>query len=178
LQQSAIAQRPWPTARLAGSLVLQAVPLMVLLFIFFPRFGPLWSLPGPNDKGVTGLAENMSPADIAELSRSGALAFRAQFEGEVPARAQLYWRALTFERFDGRRWSQSSLAQLPQPAQWQRAGEPLNYSVVMQPSAQPWLFALDVAQTSLDNTRLMADFRLQRNRPVDRSLLYDVTSWP
>ncbi|OEC32680.1 protein of unknown function [Pseudomonas cuatrocienegasensis] len=178
LQQSAIAQRPWPTARLAGSLVLQAVPLMVLLFIFFPRFGPLWSLPGPNDKGVTGLADSMAPADIADLSRSGALAFRAQFEGEVPARSELYWRALTLERFDGRRWSQSSLAQSPQTAQWQAAGESLRYSVVMQPSGQPWLFSLDVARTSLDSTRLMADFRLQRNRPVDRSLLYGVESWP
>lgn len=178
LQQGAIAERPWPTLRLAAGMLLQAVPLMLLLFIFFPRLGPLWSLPIPSDRGVTGLADSMAPADIAELSRSTALAFRASFEGELPPRNQLYWRALTLERFDGRRWSQSLFAQSEQAPAWEKRGDPLNYSIVMQPSAQNWLFALDVAQTGLANTRQMSDFRLQRNRPVERSLLYQVTSWP
>lgn len=178
LQQSALAMRPWSTARLAAALMLQALPLMLLLFLFFPRMGPLWSLPGSNSKGVTGLSDTMAPADIAELSQSSELAFRASFEGPVPPRSQLYWRALTLDRFDGRRWSQSGFAQLPLQPLWQKQGEPIIYSIVMQPSARPWLFALDVAQTTLENTRMMSDFRLQRNKPVDRSLLYNLTSWP
>lgn len=60
LQQSAFASRPWPTLRLAGGLLLQALPLMLLLFLFFPRLGPLWSLPMPGNKGVTGLGEHGS----------------------------------------------------------------------------------------------------------------------
>ncbi|MDA7085662.1 DUF3488 and DUF4129 domain-containing transglutaminase family protein [Pseudomonas sp. SA3-5] len=178
LQQSGVAAQPWATARLAAGLLLQAVPLMLLLFVFFPRLGPLWSLPLPSERAVSGLAESMAPADIAELSRSSGLAFRASFEGEVPPHEQLYWRALTFERFDGRRWSQASFAQLlPTPA-WEKQGEPLRYSIVMQPSSQAWLFALDVAETGLENTRQMSDYRLQRRRPVERTLLYQVTSWP
>ncbi|WPC07032.1 DUF3488 and transglutaminase-like domain-containing protein [Pseudomonas benzenivorans] len=177
LQQGALASQPWPTLRLAGGLLLQALPLMLLLFVFFPRLGPLWSLPTPSDKGISGLADSMAPADIAELSRSGALAFRASFEGEVPPRSQLYWRALTFEDFDGRRWSQAKSAQPLQPG-WRRRGEPLRYSIIMQPSAQPWLFALDVAETSQPGVRQMSDFRLQRGQPVERALLYEVTSWP
>ena len=177
LQQSALATQPWPTARLAAGMLLQALPLMLLLFVFFPRLGPLWSLPMPSDKSVSGLSDSMAPADIAQLSRSPALAFRASFEDEVPPRDQLYWRALTFERFDGRRWSQSTELDSAPPA-WQKRGAPLRYSVVMQPSAQPWLFALDVAETRLAGARQMGDFRLQRAQPVDRSLLYDVTSWP
>ena len=39
LQQSAFASRPWPTLRLAGGLLLQALPLMLLLFLFFPAWG-------------------------------------------------------------------------------------------------------------------------------------------
>ncbi|OYW91053.1 MAG: transglutaminase, partial [Pseudomonadales bacterium 32-61-5] len=80
LQQSSGGTHPWPTLRLAGSLLLQAVPLMLLLFVLFPRFGPLWSLPQPKERAVSGLADSMSPGDIAELSRSAALAFRASFE--------------------------------------------------------------------------------------------------
>ncbi|MCW2292915.1 transglutaminase-like putative cysteine protease [Pseudomonas sp. BIGb0408] len=179
LQQSGTATRPWRTLRLSASLLLQALPLMLLLFLFFPRLGPLWSLPVPNERGaVTGLADSMAPGDIAELTRSGELAFRASFEGEVPPRSELYWRALTLDHFDGRRWSQSPVAQFSPPPQWQPRGEPLRYSIVMQPTTRPWLFALDVAQTDLQGTRQMGDFRLQRNRPVDRALLYDVSSWP
>jgi transglutaminase-like putative cysteine protease len=178
LQQSRFAARPLVPLKAASALLLQAVPLMILLFLFFPRLGPLWSLPLPNDKGVTGLSDTMSPADIAELSQSGELAFRASFEGPIPPQAQLYWRALTLERFDGRRWSQSLGAQHGAPAQWVRQGEPLRYSIVMQPSGRPWLFALDVGQTPERDVRPRADFRLERRRPVDRSLLYEVTSWP
>ncbi|WP_395501768.1 transglutaminase TgpA family protein [Ectopseudomonas mendocina] len=178
LQHSGFAERPWPTLRLAGGLMLQAMPLMVLLFVFFPRMGPLWSLPLPSDKGVTGLSDNMEPADIAELSRSSALAFRASFEGEVPPRAQLYWRALTLERFDGRRWSQSNYADVPVAPQWSKVGEPLDYSIIMQPSGKRWLFALDVGEMAQESGRMMSDFRWQRLRPVDRPLLYQVRSWP
>lgn len=178
LQHSGFAERPWPTLRLAGGLMLQAMPLMVLLFVFFPRMGPLWSLPLPSDKGVTGLSDSMEPADIAELSRSSALAFRASFEGEVPPRAQLYWRALTLERFDGRRWSQSNYADVPVAPQWSKVGEPLDYSIIMQPSGKRWLFALDVGEMAQESGRMMSDFRWQRLRPVDRPLLYQVRSWP
>ena len=178
LQQSAFAARPWATLRLAASLMLQAVPLMLLLFLFFPRMGPLWSLPMPSDKGITGLAESMTPADIAELSRSPALAFRASFKGSMPPRNELYWRALTLEHFDGRRWSQSGHAAIARAPQWLEQGTPVDYSIVMQPSNRPWLFTLDVARTDLGNSRMMSDFRWQRGSPVDRPLLYDVRSWP
>ncbi|SDJ88207.1 transglutaminase TgpA family protein [Pseudomonas indica] len=178
LQQTRFAERPWPTLRLAGGMLLQALPLMLLLFVFFPRLGPLWTLPQPGDQAVTGLSDSMAPGDIAELSQSGALAFRASFDGEPPPRQQLYWRALTLEHFDGRRWSQSPAAHLPIAPRWERKGTPLQYSIVMEPSQRPWLFSLDIGETSLDRARMMNDFRLEYYRPVDRSLLYRVVSWP
>lgn len=181
LQQSSLAARPWPTLRLGAGLLLQALPLMLVLFLLFPRLGPLWSMPLPGDRARSGLAESMTPGDIAELSQSAELAFRAGFEGPVPPRSQLYWRALTFEQFDGRRWSQQVEAlrfEAPAEPRWQAEGPALSYSIVMQPSGQPWLFALDTARTELAQTRLMGDFRLQRRRPVEQNLLYSVTSWP
>lgn len=180
LQQSPGAVvRPQATLRLAGQLLLQALPLMLLLFVFFPRMEPLWSLPVPDKKGITGLSDSMSPGDVAELSQSTELVFRARFEGPLPPRRDLYWRALTLEHYDGRRWSQGYAAQgYGAPPAWRRQGTPLRYSVVMQPTAKPWLFGLDVAETDRDDVRQMSDFRLQRRRPVDRALLYQVTSWP
>ncbi|MBX9755955.1 MAG: DUF3488 domain-containing protein, partial [Pseudomonadaceae bacterium] len=40
LQQSHLAMRPWPTLRLALVMLAQALPLMLLLFVFFPRLAP------------------------------------------------------------------------------------------------------------------------------------------
>ena len=67
--------------RQASLLVGQALPLMVILFIFFPRVdGPLWSLPEDTSSGVTGLSDSMSPGQITELSTSSAVAFRVEFD--------------------------------------------------------------------------------------------------
>ena len=177
MQQSSLAERPAATVKLAASLMLQALPLMLLLFLFFPRMGPLWSLPNPQ-KALTGLSDSMSPADVAELSQSSALAFRASFDGAAPERRDLYWRALTLEHFDGRRWSQSWGAQQRAQPQWVRKGKALDYTIIMQPSGAPWLFTLDVGQTNLEGAMLMSDFRLERRRPVTQNLLYQVRSWP
>jgi transglutaminase-like putative cysteine protease len=177
MQQSSLAERPAATVKLAASLMLQAVPLMLLLFLFFPRMGPLWSLPNPQ-QGVTGLSDNMTPADIAELSRSTALAFRASFEGDIPEQSELYWRALTLDYFDGRRWSQSGGAQQKGKPDWSSRGPAIEYNIIMQPSGKPWLFALDVGLVSEANIEQMNDFRLESRRPVTQSFLYRARSWP
>ncbi|HSX69450.1 MAG TPA: transglutaminaseTgpA domain-containing protein, partial [Pseudomonas sp.] len=177
MQQSGMAERPGATVKLAASMMLQAVPLMLLLFLFFPRMGPLWSLPNPQ-QAMTGLSDSMAPADIAELSRSPALAFRASFDGPVPERDVLYWRALTLEHFDGRRWSQSWGAEQRGKPQWSGRGKPLDYSIVMQPSGRSWLFVLDVGQINEPNSVAMTDFRFESRRPVTQSLMYRATSWP
>ena len=177
MQHSGMAERPAATLKLAGAMMLQAVPLMLLLFLFFPRFGPLWSLPNPQ-KASTGLSDSMAPADIAELSRSSELAFRASFDGAMPEQRELYWRALTLDYFDGRRWSQSWGAQQSGRPEWLRRGESFAYSIIMQPSGRNWLFALDVGQISELPVEQMNDFRLESRRPVTQSLLYRVQSWP
>lgn len=178
IQQTASTPKPSVALKLAAKLLLQAVPLMLLLFVFFPRLEPLWSLPQPSNRGVTGLSDNMAPGDIAELSRSPALVFRASFDGQIPAHNTLYWRALTLEQFDGRRWSQSGKAMRIERPDWQKRGNEQRYSIIMEPSGRPWLPALDIAETALADVRQMNDFRLQRHHPVEQTLLYSVHSWP
>lgn len=178
LQQSTVSSKPASTLMLSVKLLLQAVPLMLLLFLFFPRLDPLWSLPQPGNKALTGLSDSMAPGDIAELSKSAALVFRASFEGPTPPRNLQYWRGLTLEQFDGRRWSQSSRAQVPDAPDWHRQGEQLSYSVVMEPTGKPWLMTLDVGEVELAGVRQMSDFRWQRRRPIEQSMLYSVNAWP
>src|SRR5262249_51448313 len=89
----------------AGRLLVQAGPVMLLLFFLFPRVqGPLSGLPQDAYTGVTGLSDTMSPGAISALSLSDAIAYRVRFEGDTPRKNQLYWRGPVMTDFDGLVW--------------------------------------------------------------------------
>ena len=66
-------------------MLLQALPLMIVLFFLFPRFGPLWTVPIKSHTAKTGMSDFMKPGDVATLSQSADVAFRVKFDGEIPA---------------------------------------------------------------------------------------------
>ena len=101
-------------AQHVGRFVLYALPFFILLFMFFPRLPPLWHIPIPENKGITGISDTMSPGDIAELSQSGALAFRIIGDMQkLPPRHALYWRAMVLDEYDGQHWRSSYINQQP-----------------------------------------------------------------
>ncbi len=172
-------------------LVIQALPLMLVLFIVMPRIGALWSVPRHQDSGITGVSDSMSPGDFSNLSASREVAFRVEFEGDIPPQPSLYWRGLVFSEFDGRRWTQSgpwgyrdkNLLQWhgDQPAEWDsqvsRHGQPLAYTVMLEPTNSPWLFALPTARPDSSGVALTRDFRLYNKLPVNSEKQYRVRSW-
>ena len=79
--------------RTAGVLLAQAVPLMLVMFLLFPRVpGPLWGMPQDAFTGVSGLSDTMTPGSLSNLILSDAVAFRVKFETTIPRRNSLYWR--------------------------------------------------------------------------------------
>ena len=85
--------------RLSCRLLVEAVPVMLILFILFPRIpGPLWGLPKDAYSGLTGMSEEMAPGSVSRLSLSAAVAFRARFTGAVRC-----WTALTVAPGAGRK---------------------------------------------------------------------------
>ena len=178
LQQTPGRNDPARAMRTAGVMLLQAVPLMLVLFLLFPRLGPLWAVNAPGSQARTGLAESMAPGDIADLARSGELAFRAAFDDAPPAQSLLYWRAMTLLRFDGRSWSHSPLSASGAPAQWEAQGAPVSYQIVTGASHQPWVFSLRGATSEDERLLLNRDFILQARRPLSRSMAYRATSYP
>ena len=89
---------PRYSLRLAGTLLLKALPLMLVLYLLFPRIqGSLWGLPSDAYAGRTGLTEIMRPGSINQLFQSTEPAFRVEFEGDKPPTRDLYWRALRSE---------------------------------------------------------------------------------
>ncbi len=183
---------PGRSLKLAGRLLLHTIPLMILLFLVMPRIGSLWSVPSPSQSAKTGVSDRMSPGDFSRLSRSGGVAFRVEFDHEIPPADQLYWRGLVFSRFDGRTWQQAQRWQNrdgpsvmwqgdSSPAWRQQArgqGDTLSYSIILEPTHQRWLFSLTlpVEFERGKDFGLARDYRLLRRQPIHQRLQYSVTS--
>lgn len=168
--------------RLGGRMVLMALPLMVVMFILFPRIpGPLWGL--PTDSGASarsGLSDSMSPGDIVNLIQSDELAFRARFLDESPSRSELYWRGPVLWDYDGRRWEAGSRGNAWSPPTVKFSGEPLRYEIIMEPLGNRWLMALELLAPSglPQGSSLNADYSLISRRKIQDRRLYTVSSYP
>jgi transglutaminase-like putative cysteine protease len=174
--------------RTAAVLVMQAVPLMLVLFLFFPRIAPLWSVPLPGGTR-TGISDHIAPGDIAALTRSDEIAFRAVFDGPVPVPRDRYWRGLVYSKFMRGTWSVGDVPSAPenQPTLPKSQSEylpartgiaPLTYQVLLEPTQAKWLFALDVAMPVTHGTALTRDFRLIANDPVHTLFRYRAEVYP
>ena len=160
--------------RYASGLLVLALPVMLVLYLLFPRMGPLWSIQLKSERSYTGLSESMAPGDIANLSIRDEIAFRASFEGDVlPSRDKLYWRALVLDHFDGRAWSMShggsgSVQWYPDPLSHAVVGS-LRYEVIMEATGERWLFALDYPTAAERNTGVTSrDLLLSRQGVYQR----------
>lgn len=164
--------------RRGGAILLHCIPVMLILFVVLPRIGPLWAI--PSQQGAkTGFSDTLSPGDLGNLVQNKSPAFRVEFDGEPPSSSALYWRGLVMENFDGRSWQMrdawSSEDGKTDPAE----AKLLNYSIIMEPHNQHWLFSLMVPikiNTGANRTWLTRDSLLMSNSAITQRLRYQVTS--
>jgi protein-glutamine gamma-glutamyltransferase len=162
--------------KVAGVMLLQAVPLMLLLFLLFPRVqGPLWRMPTDSQSGRSGLSDTMAPGSINRLSLSDDIAFRAKFDGPAPKPQYLYWRGPVLWEFDGRTWSSGAIR--PRQLEFEALNQPTDYVVTLEPSDKPWLFALELAAQVPPGARLTADYQLLAAEPVRNRISYPMRSY-
>ncbi|MFT5794353.1 MAG: transglutaminase-like putative cysteine protease [Saprospiraceae bacterium] len=189
LNQTQSHHRPLATFKLAVRLLAQSLPMMIVLFVLFPRITPLWTVPLESQAAKTGVTDSMKPGDIANLIQSPDLAFKATFAGDLPAFNQLYWRGLVLETYDGRGWTRRSSLRDgiwrdgDEAPRWkdniQRLGRSVSYSIILEPTQQNWLFSLSVPQLpATTDVAMLSDFTLAyaQRRGVTSKFKYDVTS--
>lgn len=165
--------------RMAATILIQATPLMLVLFFLFPRLpGALWSLPRDAHAAVSGLSESMSPGNISRLSLSDAVAFRVTFQGEPPRANQLYWRGPVMWHTDGRTWTGGKTARSWRAQYAELQGEPVDYTITLEPHQQSRLFALEVPTTIPRGAQMTLDFQLRTPKPVRERRRYQVRSFP
>lgn len=173
------------TARLrlqrGGMILLHALPLMLVLFVVVPRLGPLWAIPN-QQMAKTGFSDSLSPGDLGSLALNRSPAFRVEFTDQRPNPNQLYWRGLVLDSFDGRTWRmRDTWGWRPTgPADAQGINQKLiDYSVIVEPHGQPWLFSLMTPQTvenPANSVRITADSLLMNRAPVAQRMRYQVRS--
>jgi protein-glutamine gamma-glutamyltransferase len=168
-----------PSLKYAARLMAQAVPLMLIFWLLFPRLGgPLWSLPVDSDVAESGLGETMSPGDITQLAQSDEIAFRVHFLGAPPPPEELYWRGPVFNDFNGRTWYGSLRAPQQEP-QLNLQGPAYRYTVSLEPHQHQWVFALDwLRQADLAHGSMTADHTLIAPFAVSQPVDVTATSYP
>lgn len=164
--------------RLAALMLAQSAPIMLALFLLFPRVpGPLWGVPEDAYRGMTGLSDHMSPGSISQLSRSDSVAFRAEFKGDMPALSRLYWRGPVFWHYDGTTWSAGDLPRdLPLQAP-QGTTAQVRYTVTLEPHNRTWLFMLDLPSAIPPDSVLSHDYQLLARQPVRIRMRYEGSSF-
>ncbi|HEY2035869.1 MAG TPA: DUF3488 and transglutaminase-like domain-containing protein [Steroidobacteraceae bacterium] len=161
---------------LAGRTLLYALPLAVLLFLFFPRLpGHFWAVQSGDD-AMTGLGDTLTPGSITQLTASYDIAFRVRFDGKPPLPGERYWRGPVMHEFDGATWK----------AGWYASGgiqrldcfsTPFRYRIFLEPTSRRWWLALDTVMDSPSaGVRYTDDYQLIASQPVYRPVSYSAVS--
>ncbi len=180
-----------PALKSAGAVAAKAallgLPVMAVLFMLFPRIGPLWGLP-QDAAGRTGLSGTLRMGGVAEIANDDSIAMRVRFFGAPPAPQQMYFRGPVLSSFDGREWTRlrpSFPAALRPRADVQLIGEPLRYEMTIEPSRLPLLPLLELTPDRPGAApeipgwmlTLRPDVQWQVDRPVSDRLRVSASAW-
>jgi len=144
-------------ARTAWRMAALGTPLMVVVFMLFPRVAPLWGVAQDAPRARSGLSATVSVGSIAELAQDDSIALRLRFEGPEPVGTALYFRGPVLSQFDGRHWTALERPDaMVDPYRLQVQGTPLRYEVTLEPNANPWLLVLDATPEAPRQTGLQA----------------------
>jgi transglutaminase-like putative cysteine protease len=170
--------RPLQLVRLSGTLLAQALPFMLILFVLFPRVsGPLWGLPTDAYSSLTGLSDNMSPGAINNLIQSDAIAFRVKFDGPPPQKREMYWRGPVLTRLEGRTWRPGTISIGEGVFYQPREESPVFiYTVTLEPHNKRWLFGLEFPTVLPPDAIGTSDFQLLARKPVRERQRYAIRS--
>ncbi|WP_066268728.1 transglutaminase family protein [Hydrogenophaga palleronii] len=170
-------------ARIAAGMAAMGAPIMLVLFLLFPRLSPLWGTPG-EDRGRSGLSASMRVGQIAELVLDDSIAFRVRFEDDTPPpQAELYFRGPVLSAFDGVEWRPLRSGFPPAQALGSElavSGEAVRYAITMEPNRRPWLFLLEAAEQVPEvpgmRVRMTNELQWLTERPVSSLLRYSAVS--
>jgi protein-glutamine gamma-glutamyltransferase len=170
-------------ARTAAGMAAMGLPVMLVLFLLFPRMAPLWGLPSDGMTGRSGLSAQMRVGQIAQLVLDDSVALRLRFDDEPPPQRDLYFRGPVLSDFDGVEWRplrSGFPARLALQAELSVSGPPVRYEVTMEPHSRPWLFLLEATPSAPElpgtGAFMTPDLQWQTGRPMTERVRYRAQS--
>jgi protein-glutamine gamma-glutamyltransferase len=160
-------------AALSARTAMFGAPIMAMLFVLFPRIGPLWGVP---QEGITktGLSNSMRMGSVAEVAQDDSIAMRIRFDGPPPPAPAMYFRGPVLARFDGTEWrplaSSALTAASPERRNLRTSGSALRYEITIEPLRLTSLPLLEAAPAapSIEGVRVVGtpDLQWRTERPL------------
>lgn len=171
--------RPRLALSLATGMILKVAPVVVILFLIFPRTeGGFLLRMAATPQAVSGLSDSLQPGSLERIAASSEVAFRVEFpETGLPRTSEMYWRGpvLWEARGDGFEWV---AGRLPGGSTAPLSGLEIEQRITLMPHGARWLFALDYPASRISrSSKVVGDF-LVSERDVVRTRIYTVTSQP
>jgi len=171
----------WPPLRTACKLLAQAAPLIVLLFVLFPRIGTGFRFEFRDLRAAgTGFSDRLSPGSIASLANSSDIAFRAEFPGSnTRPIGPMYWRGAVMWHCDGMEWrvpyAPASISRAPNQSP---SGITIRQRITLAPHGARWMFALDRPFETPRGAMLVRGDYIRSVQPIRKTRRYEVVSSP
>src|SRR6058998_180648 len=137
----------WVPLATTVKLLAQAAPVVVLLFLLFPRINTGLQLRiGDFHAAMTGFSDRLSPGGIETLANSSEIAFRAEFpDNRRGPPGPMYWRGLVMWHCEGMEWrgpySPTSISDSSR--RYPATENAIRQRITIAPHGQRWMFALD-----------------------------------
>src|SRR6266404_4326666 len=128
-------------------LLAQAAPVVVLLFLLFPRINTGFQFRiGDLHAAMTGFSDRLSPGGIETLANSSDIAFRAEFPDHRTGPAgPMYWRGLVMWHCEGLEWrapyAPASISDSSR--RYPASDKAIRQRITIAPHGARWMFALD-----------------------------------
>jgi transglutaminase-like putative cysteine protease len=172
------------TMSLSALMMAKALPLAIILFVFFPRIqGDFGFLPS-FDKSASSpeLSDSLVAGELASSAFNNSLAFRVQFtNGVIPDRSQMYWRAKTMPRESNFQWvilepgPDDYTAELDTKKGANLDSGQWRYEILHERSKDKYLPYLDYVEGT-SKGRKLTDYSVYLARPETGSFSYQGTS--
>jgi transglutaminase-like putative cysteine protease/uncharacterized protein (DUF58 family) len=166
-------------AALVGKLILQTLPLVVLLFLVFPRWdmGSFFRM-GGGSKATTGVPTSLDPGRILQIAKSTETAFRVQFpDDNIPPNNKRYWRCVVLWDCQGLSWNRGLSSSYEPKVRGQEPGD-IQQIITLEPHGQSWLPSLDYPIHGVDGRGVSMERLLSSYERVRKTRRYDVLSRP
>ncbi len=135
-----------PILKTSGIIFLQALPMMLFLFVFFPRYTGTLSF--SMGEAQIGLSDSVSPGSVAKLAKDDREAMHVRFESKIaPTPDAMYFRAMVLWHYANGTWTTDLYSSQSVKPLAPAGPSDIKQTFTVPSHNQRWLFALDVPIT-------------------------------